>query len=209
LKKIYLFYQEAERLVHAGILRMLEIEAKYPVSEIQSLETNLRRLGAEPVEERTDADHYYNAPDRDFAQTDEAFRVRRIGERNLLTYKGPKIDRQTKTRREIEVAFADGAGAADDLQRLLTHLGYKPVAVVHKKRRVYELVRDGFTMHFCIDQVENVGTYAEIEIMAEHEKLEAAKAVLQQAAADLGLTTTERRSYLELLLTRTGRGAAK
>src|SRR5580704_2890991 len=124
---------------------MLEIEAKYPVSELQSLESRLQGLGAEPVEERTDADHYFNAPDRDFAQTDEAFRVRRIGERNFLTYKGPKIDRHTKTRREIEVAFADGVAAADDLQRLLTHLGYRPVAVVHKKRRVYELARGGFT----------------------------------------------------------------
>jgi adenylate cyclase, class 2 len=179
---------------------MLEIEAKYPVSELQSLETRLQGLGALPVEERTDADHYFNAPDRDFAQTDEAFRVRRIGKRNFLTYKGPKIDRQTKTRREIEVAFADGDAAAEDLQRLLVQLGYSPVAVVHKKRRVYEMTRDGFEMHFCLDEVQGVGTYAEIEIMAEEAKLEAAKAVLQQAAAELDLTETERRSYLQLLL---------
>jgi adenylate cyclase, class 2 len=179
---------------------MLEIEAKYPVSDLSPLERRLRQLGAQPVEERTDADYYFNAPDRDFAQTDEAFRLRRIGKRNFLTYKGPKIDRQTKTRLEIEVAVAEGETAAEDLQRLLTHLGYKQVAAVHKRRRVYELGRDGFTLHFSLDEVENVGTYAEIEIMAEQEGFAAAKAVLQQVAGELGLMKTERRSYLELLL---------
>jgi adenylate cyclase, class 2 len=179
---------------------MLEIEVKYPTQELQSLEARLQASGARKVEERSDADHYFNAPDRDFARTDEAFRVRCIGERNLLTYKGPKIDRETKTRKEIEVAFADGSSAKTDLLRLLAELGYRPVAVVSKHRRVYELERDAFTLQVCLDEVEKVGTFAEIEIMAEETKLEAAKAVLNAVATQLGLTQTERRSYLELLL---------
>ena len=47
------------------------------------------------------ADHYFNGHDRDFHQTDEAFRIRRMGEKNFLTYKGPKRDTDTKTRIEI------------------------------------------------------------------------------------------------------------
>ena len=76
----------------------------------------------------------FNAPDRDFAQTDEALRIRRVGSFNFLTYKGPKQDRQTKTRTEIEVALAPGPEAAEAMSQLVTRLGYRPVAVVAKTR---------------------------------------------------------------------------
>ena len=201
---ILLFYQKTSQLVHAETLPMLEIEAKYPLPDLQSLETRLLKMGVRFNEERTDADHYFNAPDRDFARTDEAFRVRRIGECNLLTWKGPKLDRETKTRKEIEVPFADGATAAEDLLRLLQELGYRPVAVVRKRRRVYDLDREGYCLHFCLDDVEKVGTFAEIEIVAEDSHFEAAKALLQRVAVELGLIDMERRSYLEMLLTKLG-----
>ena len=130
---------------------MLEIESKYPVAALAPLQDRLQGWGSRFVEEREDADHYFNAPDRDFARTDEAFRVRRIGERTFLTWKGPKLDADTKTRQEIEVPVGDGEAAADDLLQLLQKLGYRPVAVVRKRRRVYELEREGFHLHFCLD----------------------------------------------------------
>ena len=70
----------------------------------------LAAWGAVARPAREDTDHYFNAPDRDFAQTDEAFRLRRIGTGELLTYKGPKRDADTKTRTEVELRLADGAG---------------------------------------------------------------------------------------------------
>src|SRR4029077_11878574 len=65
---------------------MLEVEVKYRAPTGISLEERILALGAEPVEEREDADAYFNAPHRDFARTDEAFRLRRIGPANFLTY---------------------------------------------------------------------------------------------------------------------------
>jgi adenylate cyclase class 2 len=181
---------------------MLEIEAKYPLVDMAAFAARLEAYGARPIEERSDADHYFNAPDRDFAATDEAFRVRRIGERTFLTWKGPKFDRETKSRQEIEVPVAAGAAAANDLLRLVEKLGYRPVAVVRKRRRVFELDREGFSLHCCVDDVERVGTFAEIEIVAEEESFAPAKAALQRVAEELGLHETERRSYLQLLLNR-------
>lgn len=183
---------------------MLEIEAKFALTDFAGVAARLAEGGARPVEDRRDADHYFNAPDRDFARTDEALRVRRIGRRNMLTYKGPKIDRETKTRKEIEVPFADGDDAARDLLNLLAELAYRPVAVVRKHRRVYELQRDGFTLHVCLDEVEQVGRFAEVEIVADENDLDRAREVLRRVAGELGLTRSERRSYLELLLTRSG-----
>jgi adenylate cyclase class 2 len=179
---------------------MLEFEVKYPLPDDSNVMACLQRWGARAKEDRRDSDHYFNSPDRDFARTDEALRVRRIGQRNLLTYKGPKIDAETKTRQEIEVEFAGGDESARDLLALLTKLSYRPVAIVRKHRRIFEFERDGFTLQVCLDDVDRVGRFAEIEIVGEESELEKAKAVLAAVASDFGLNASERRSYLELLL---------
>jgi adenylate cyclase class 2 len=178
----------------------LEVEVKYAVADFAALETVLARWGVIWSPPRREADHYFNAPDRDFARTDEAFRVRSVGPMNVVTYKGPKLDKATKTRLELEVPLADGEPVAADFRKLLTHLGYRPVSVVRKVRRCARFERDGFAMQACLDEVDGVGRYAELEVVAEEARAEAAKAAVLAAAAELGLTHPERRSYLQLLL---------
>src|ERR1700730_4096027 len=105
---------------------MLEIEMKFPLPDFSAVESRLAQWGASADAAREDVDQYFNAPDRDFARTDEALRLRRIGATNLVTYKGPKRDAQTKTRTEVEVPLAEGDAAARDFAAILTHLGYRP-----------------------------------------------------------------------------------
>lgn len=183
---------------------MLEVEVKYAVAAFAPIEAALRNMGAAIQPLRRDADHYFNAPDRDFAQTDEAVRVRTVGEKNYVTYKGPKIDQETKTRLEFEVPLADGEAVAADFRRLLTQLRYRPVAVVRKTRRIAEFSRDGFHMQVTLDEVDGVGEYVELEIVAPEERADAAKAAVLAFAAELGLAQSERRSYLQLLLEKQG-----
>jgi adenylate cyclase class 2 len=180
---------------------MLEIEVKYPVPDLGKVRQQLVAWGATIDPPRSDVDQYFNAPDRDFASTDEALRMRTIGNDNFVTYKGPKTDAQTKTRTEIEVPIAPGELQAGQFAKLLVRLGYRPVAIVRKQRVVCHWKRDGFAMEVCLDDVASVGHYVELEIMAAQSALAAARAVLLQTAADLGLNQPERRSYLELLLT--------
>jgi len=179
---------------------MLEIEVKYPVHDPEAIKRQLRGWGATFDPPREDVDQYFNAPDRDFAKTDEALRLRRIGLGNFVTYKGPKTDAQTKTRKEIEVPLARGEAVAEEFGQLLDHLGYRPVAVVRKQRVVIHWRREDFNMEVCLDDVDGVGKFVELEIVAPPDALEAARAVLLKAAQDLGLHVSERRSYLELLL---------
>jgi adenylate cyclase class 2 len=179
---------------------MLEVEMKFPAPEAAVLERRLSEWGATADPPLNESDHYFNAPDRDFARTDEALRLRRIGPANFVTYKGPKRDAQTKTRTEVEVPLAQGDAVAADFSRLLTHLGYRPVAVVCKRRRIYRVQRAGFSLEVCLDDVEGVGQFAELEILVPEDRLEEARAVLQETASALGLTGSERRSYLEMLL---------
>jgi adenylate cyclase, class 2 len=179
---------------------MLEVEVKYRNADRVAAVAALLEWGARLDQDRTDVDLYFQAPDRDLKATDEAFRLRRVGSKNYLTYKGPKRDAETKTRAEIEVALADGDETAADTERLLVALGYRPVTTVRKKRRVYTFARDGFDMEACFDTVEGVGEFVELEILAEEAQYEAAKNVLLTAAAELGLKEQEKRSYLGLVL---------
>jgi adenylate cyclase class 2 len=182
---------------------MLEIEMKFPVADFAGLEQRLAACGAMPGKTLDEVDHYFNAPDRDFARTDEALRIRRIGTTNLVTYKGARRDAETKTRTEIEVSLGEGDIAAADFERLLTHLGYRGVALVRKRRRAYHLQRGRFALEATLDDVHGLGTFAEIEIMAPEADLDDARAVLLETAKELGLGASERRSYLEMLLTKT------
>ncbi len=149
-----------------GALKMLEVEMKFPDADFALIEQRLAEQNARPLKTLREEDHYFNAPDRDFARTDEALRLRRVGSSNFVTYKGPKRDLQTKTRTEIEVALAPGDQAADDFIQLLTHLGYQPVYVVRKSRRVYNLECAGFPLEICLDDVEGLGRFVELEILA-------------------------------------------
>ena len=105
---------------------MLEVEMKFPVADLAALEARLARGGAGTAAERRDADHYFNAPDRDFARTDEALRVRTIGPANFVTYKGPKRDPLTKTRTEIEVPLGDGVTVREGHLDLRARLPLRP-----------------------------------------------------------------------------------
>jgi adenylate cyclase class 2 len=173
---------------------MLEIEQKFAHADFAGLERQLTEWGGRR------GDHYFNAPDRDFARTDEAFRLRRIGPANFLTYKGPKRSGPVKVRTELEIPLRDGDEAAEQFMQLLAHLGYRPVAVVRKHRRTYHLERNGFALSVCLDEVERLGRFAEVEIVAPEDQADKASTVLADTAAALGLTDLERRSYLNLLL---------
>ncbi|HTU23503.1 MAG TPA: class IV adenylate cyclase [Gemmataceae bacterium] len=183
---------------------MLEIEQKFADADFAAIEKRLTEWHMRRGEERGEADHYFNAPDRDFARTDEAFRLRRVGLANFLTYKGPKHPGAVKVRTELEIPLRDGDEAAEQFMRLLAHLGYRAVAVVRKRRRIHHLERGGFVLVVCLDEVEELGRFAEVEIVAPEDQVEAARSVLTDAAAALGLTNVERRSYLNLLLAAQG-----
>lgn len=179
---------------------MLEVEVKFKGADRAATVAALLELGAQLVEDRTDADLYFRAPDRDLKATDEAFRLRRAGAKNVLTYKGPRRDAETKTRTEIEVPLAPGPDAAAAAERLFAALGYAPVTTVRKKRRVYRLTRDGFHCEACFDTVEGVGEFVELEIVADEADYERAKAAVLALAAELGLSEKEPRSYLRMVL---------
>ena len=196
---------------------MYEVEIKVP-ADLDATRERLREAGAERVDARRQRDTYYDAPHREFAETDEALRIRREtplegGEEPLtgdppdtvagsdasVTYKGPLLDDVSKTRTEHETGVDDG----EALAAVLAGLGFEPAATVEKRREFWAY--DGFTV--TLDAVTGLDEYVEIEREVEAEaEVDAAREAAVAALDRLGLDASEqvRTSYLGLLLAAEG-----
>jgi len=177
-----------------------EVELKYRVANVAALRACLADIGATPGKVVDQEDTYFAHPQRDFAATDEAFRLRRVGDHSILTYKGPKLDQQTKTRQEIEVAIEPGEAAATRCLAMFLGMGFRRVRAVKKRRELLDVQHAGRSLELAIDHVDRLGTFFEIECQADREDWEATRDAILAFAASLGLESSERRSYLELLL---------
>ena len=178
----------------------LEVEQKYRVANLVEIRARLVALGARLAEPIDQADTYFAHPARDFAQTDEALRLRRVGLQNCITYKGPKLDQETKTRRELELPVPPGVEAFERHTELLVALGFRAVATVHKRREAAQLPWNGIVVEAALDAVAQVGQFVELEVSSDEQNLQEAQACIASLAKHLDLRDSERRSYLELLL---------
>ncbi len=180
-----------------GDAEMIEIELK-GYADDRIFERVRERF--EFMRKERQEDLYFQHPCRDFAETDEALRIR-IKKFNghfeaFLTYKGPKLDRISKTRREIEVPINDVDAYID----ILHSLGFREVISVEKTREKY-YVEKGITI--TLDEVEGLGKFIEIEKLAGGDvSIDQEVENLKKMLLDLGVRKFERRSYLELLLQR-------
>jgi adenylate cyclase class 2 len=176
----------------------VEVEIKAPVDDLDRVRQRLEAEDARAIDHRRETDAYFDHPQRSFADTDEALRVRQAGPRVKITYKGPKLDEATKTREEIDLAVEDEERA----RQVLTALGFELAGRVVKDREVFELS----DLTVVLDEVEGLGSFVEIETVVEGDHEQAREAVLV-LAEDLGLDERERRSYLEMLLEEKESGA--
>jgi adenylate cyclase class 2 len=181
---------------------VIEVEIKVKIDNPSSIRSNLEKLGCIYFDNQIQSDTYYNAGDnsRDFARTDEALRIRRIGEISFITYKGPKLHTLSKSRKEIEIEIKDPTGAYG----ILTALGFTQVMTVIKSRDIYRLDQ----YEISLDTVKGLGDFLEIETTAEFESEVPSKVdSLFGLLGELGIKQedTITKSYLELLLLKNGK----
>ena len=189
---------------------MLEVELKFPLPRgdardrvFAALEERGAAFGP-PVVQR---DTYLAHPLRDFAATDEALRVRVVGDphdpanaRGRVTYKGPRLPGGVKSREELEPALAAGGAHAADMVAVFERLGFTPVRVVAKTRRTAALTVDGRAVEVAWDAVEGLDEFLEIETLTRPDRLEEGRSAVRRLASALGLRDDEPRSYLGMLL---------
>ena len=179
----------------------MEAECKYRVPDAEKTRHCLKDIGAVFLRLETHRDTYLRHPSRDFRETDEALRIREVNGEPFITYKGPRLPSPIKIRPEIELPMV--SGTVDDWLKIWRHLGFVVALTVPKSREVYQLLHAGRAATITLDQVETLGTFAEIERMVfDASEIDQAQADIQEIGSMLQLTHVEPRSYLGLLMAR-------
>ena len=189
-----------------------EVEVKLPVTDKEAMKQTILQAGGVELNSEFQVDSYFDHPCRSFSETDESVRLRHRSRTEgptitesghapvELTYKGPKIDKKTKTRIEYTVHLEDEG--MESMFQILKNTGFKHVANVIKQREFFDL--DGITV--SLDGVIDVGYYIEFELMADgKEGMIAARERILKSVKTLGLDENDmvRESYLELYLKNT------
>lgn len=175
----------------------LEVEQKFRVSDHDAVRRKIVELGAGAAGAVSQCDTYFAHPSREFVQTGEVMRVRSTDKGAFLTYKGAKLDQVVKTRREIELPIGD---TSLEFKELLEALGFTPITEVRKRRERFHLIHGKVAIEIALDTVDEVGSFVEVEAIAQHDDLNQAKEAVVQVAEQLGLSELEGRSYLRMLL---------
>lgn len=182
-----------------------EIEIKIPVAEPEAVEKRLLAQGFRKTGCIREEDMYYNSTHHDVREHDEALRIRKSTdlltgrERAQVNFKGKKIDRASMSRSEYETEI----GSPDQMEKILSGIGFEPVAGVCKVRQY--LTRGKMTA--CLDQVENLGDFLELEMLAEDrflckKYLDIMQALLEKLG--LSMADTVRVSYLGMIMEKKG-----
>ena len=176
---------------------MIEVEVKAKIDNFEDMEEKLDNLGAQKTKKEFQEDIYFASPIVDFAETDEALRIRTTREDDteniFITYKGPKLNSEAKTRKEVEMTIESAAKAKD----IFTEIGFREVRTVRKDRQYYTYEN----FEISLDDIEGLEPYMEIEIaLNDGEDYNDAQKSIFDLFEKLGITDGfERTSYLELL----------
>ena len=183
-----------------------EVEMKFPHPNLAAFEEYLLKLQPQEIGPAIlETDSYFDRPGvpaRDdqgamgeLRGKDEWLRIRQWGTGSqVLTYKGPLVDEETKTRVEIQSPIESG-------RELLRYLGFMEILQVKKYRRRAHFVHDDLHVNVLLDDVWSLGSFVELEIpdVPAAQKDNAVEA-LKSVAEKLQLHDPENSGYAILLL---------
>jgi len=196
---------------------LIEVEQKFHLADCELLQSKLLAAGATEIAIEQHADTYYRHPGRDFAQTREALRIRRIARpmnqthslasdssqsrETLVTYKGPYSTTGVKARPELEWQIDPCDEDGQKMASLFEYLGFTPVMTVRKIRRSFMLNHADRQLVVTIDDAQQLGMFAEIEtIAAGEQEIEACRERVSELAEMLDLRQPEKKSYLTMAM---------
>jgi adenylate cyclase class 2 len=159
----------------------LERELKFPGIELERLKERLLELEAERAGPAAFEDNLILDHDGELAAAGKILRLRTVGQRNWLTFKGPmRLEGALKVREEHEI----GVEGTEQTLALFESLGYKAVTRYQKVRE--EWLLGGVTI--ALDHTP-IGDFVEFEG-------DGAETVARRCGLDPA--KAERRSYLRL-----------
>lgn len=184
---------------------MIEVEVKLPLKDKDDTARQLKLLHFCSTACFREEDTYFDNAASQMKNSHAALRIRKVTDCRtgavtaVTTYKSRRLDAVSSTRKEYETEVKD----AEVFASILNGLGFYAVEPqVIKIRQEYSAFVNGYTMNACLDQVENLGSFLELEIVIEDgDNREKALAEIEKMLEKLGysLADTTTRSYLSQL----------
>ena len=135
---------------------MVEVEVKARIGDPAAARALLAAAGAVEARPRhREINTLYDFRDRRLTRAGRAVRLRVVGTKALLTYKGPALkSRRFKVREEIQTEVKKAGAAA----KILAELGLVPVFHYEKRRTLFK--KGPLTV--CLDELA-IGNFLEVE----------------------------------------------
>jgi adenylate cyclase class 2 len=135
----------------------METEVKIPLAQRAEVECRLVELGFRvSVPRQFEANDLYDTPDQSLRGKSMLLRLREIGDKSIITWKGPELPGPHKSRPELETT----AGSVQVLAQILEQLGYVRGFRYEKYRTEYEEGQEHAVV--TVDETP-IGDFLEIE----------------------------------------------
>ena len=95
--------------------------------------------------------------------------------------------------------MASGVEQQLRLSEIMLALGFRLAPLVKKTRERIRIQYQGWSVEFALDQVEGLGSFLEMEVVTEFERVAEAQEILSQIATKMKLSGPITDSYLEML----------
>jgi adenylate cyclase class 2 len=134
-----------------------ETEVKIRLADRAAVVNRIQRSGFKASTGRLfESNTLYDAQDHDLGKRDMLLRLRQIGEKGVITWKGRGDPGRHKSRPELETSV----GSIETLGRILAHLGYEPSFRYEKYRT--EFVSQNEEGVITLDETP-IGDFLELE----------------------------------------------
>ena len=154
----------------------IEVKIRVEEKELSRVKEQLAELGFRRKAERAREENLLmDYSSGSLTKAGSALRLRRYGQKQILTFKGPRVDdSRLKIREEIETEIGD----FQSMKKILEALGMTACFEYGKYREKFELSTDLENVEVCIDETP-VGCFLEIEGSPD---------VIEKVALELGWT---------------------
>lgn len=176
---------------------MREIELKFKVDNIDDIISFLEKSNCKisNIECQYDTIYVQNLDNVESTEGSIWLRVRKTDEKIELNYKKQSAKKMESEEIEFEVNSYEKANA------FLKALGFKEWFQVNKKRR-YSKYQD---YNICIDEVERLGTFVEIELLVNEQNDINYEEQLLNVAKEIGINTDNRiNSHYDTMISELG-----
>lgn len=150
--------------------KRIELEAAYILNKDYSkIYEKIKKENFVFIDKNIEEDTYYTDKEEVFIKDRICLRTRKINNDYLeLTYK-PKVDGKLEKYGKEEINIDLKVKDYNDIKYIIEELGYIEYVSFRKCRETFSKKIDGIEYNIMIDEIENVGSFIELEILTDTE----------------------------------------